>query len=70
MSEQNKAIVHRLMGEVWSQGNVAVSDELLAANYVHHDPTTIDFGPGPEGEKQRAKLNAPPFPTSNSRLTT
>lgn len=62
MSEQNKAIVRRLMGEVWSQGNVAVSDELLAASYVHHDPTTIDFGPGIEGEKQRAKLYRTAFP--------
>lgn len=62
MSEQNKAIVRRLMEEVWTKGNLAVADELLAANYVHHDPTTVDFGPGPEGEKQRAKLYRTAFP--------
>lgn len=36
MSENNLRIVRRFFDEVWSQGNYAVADELLAENHVHH----------------------------------
>ncbi len=49
-TEQNKAIVRRFTEEGWNQGNLAVFDELLAPNYVAHDPTTTVHGP--EGFKQ------------------
>jgi steroid delta-isomerase-like uncharacterized protein len=54
MSESNKAIVRRLIEEVWNKGNMQVADELFAPNYTHHDPSTPDVGRGPEGEKKRA----------------
>ena len=36
--EQNKALVRRFYAEVWEKGNLAVADEIFAANYVRHDP--------------------------------
>ena len=62
MSENNKAVVRRLLDELWSKGNLSVADECYAAAYMHHDPSTPDFGPGPEGEKKRATLYRTAFP--------
>lgn len=62
MSEENKAVVGRLMEEVWTRGNLSLADHLFSANYTHHDTSTPDFGPGPEGEKKRATLYRSAFP--------
>jgi steroid delta-isomerase-like uncharacterized protein len=35
-AEENKVLVRRLGEEVWSKGNLAVADELLATNFVFH----------------------------------
>ena len=67
MSEKNKTVVRRLFEEVWNKGNLPVTDELFAANYVHHDSSTPDVGPGPESEKKRATLYRTAFP--DLRLT-
>jgi steroid delta-isomerase-like uncharacterized protein len=44
MSEQNKAAVHRVIEEVWSRGNFAVVDELVAHDYVGHSSGTERHG--------------------------
>jgi len=62
MSEENKAIVRRLMDEVWTKGNLSFVDQVFSGNYIHHDSSTPDFGPGPEGEKKRALLYRTAFP--------
>ena len=62
MSEHNKAIVRRLFAELWNTGNLSVADEIFAPNYSHHDPSTPDFGRGPESEKKRATLYRTAFP--------
>src|SRR6516164_8707900 len=62
MSEKNKAVVRRLFEEVWNKGDLGVADECFAATYTHHDPSTPDFGHGPEGEKKRATLYRAAFP--------
>jgi steroid delta-isomerase-like uncharacterized protein len=67
MSEQNKNAVRRLIEEVWNKGNLSVTDELFAPNYVHHDASTPDVGRGPESEKKRATLYRTAF--SDFRLT-
>jgi len=56
MSEQNKNVVRRLFDELWNKGNLQVADELIAPNYMDHDPSTPDFGKGPESEKKRVNL--------------
>ncbi len=62
MSENNKAIVRRLLEEFWNKGNLSLADELFAPNYEHHDASTPDFGRGPESEKKRATLYRTAFP--------
>jgi steroid delta-isomerase-like uncharacterized protein len=62
MSEHNKAIVRRLFAELWNTGNLSVADEIFTPNYAHHDPSTPDFGRGPESEKKRATLYRTAFP--------
>ncbi len=62
MSENNKAIVRRLIEEVWNKGNLSLVDELFAPNYEHHDSSTPDLGRGPESEKKRAALYRTAFP--------
>ncbi len=37
-TEDNKALVRRLIEEVWNQGNLAVFDELYAPNFIFHEP--------------------------------
>jgi steroid delta-isomerase-like uncharacterized protein len=56
MSEQNKSVVRRLIDELWNKGNLQVADELIAPTYMHHDPSSPDFGKGPESEKKRVNL--------------
>ncbi|MCD6289869.1 MAG: ester cyclase [Anaerolineae bacterium] len=47
---QNKAIERRIFEEIWNQGKTDVIDEILAPDYVIHDPTG-DYT-GPEGYRQ------------------
>jgi steroid delta-isomerase-like uncharacterized protein len=67
MSEANKNIVRRLFEEVWNKGNLSVADELFAPTCTHHDPSTPDFGRGPESEKKRVTLYRTAFP--DQRMT-
>jgi steroid delta-isomerase-like uncharacterized protein len=67
MSEQNKAIVRRLIEEFWNRGNLSVADQLFTPNYTHHDSSSPDFGHGPESERKRANLYRNAFP--DMRLT-
>jgi predicted ester cyclase len=48
---EDKAVVNRLM-EVWSQGNLAVVDEICSADFVRHGPVSEGEVRGPEGFKQ------------------
>ena len=38
-TEANKALVRRLLDEGFNAGNMAVFDELLAPDFVNHDPS-------------------------------
>jgi hypothetical protein len=48
--EENKALVRRLMDEVYNQGNLDVADELSARDYLRHGGPA-DQESGPEGFK-------------------
>lgn len=50
--EQNKATARRWSEELWSNGNLAVADEIVAANYVRHDPGAPFPAIGPADVKQ------------------
>ena len=51
-TEQNKAIARRWSEELWSRGNLAVADEIIAANYQRHDPGDPFPARGPEDVKR------------------
>jgi steroid delta-isomerase-like uncharacterized protein len=63
MSEDaNCALVRRFIDEVFNAGNFDGVEEILAADYVHHDPTTQEFGSGIEGFKRLIGYYREAFP--------
>lgn len=58
--EENKEIVRRL-NAIW-QGELEIVDELVAENYVNHNPIVPDAPPGPEGFKQNVSALRTAFP--------
>lgn len=64
--EENKALVRRVVEEVWNKGNMTVADEHLSPDYVHHN-----LPPGTphdrEGYKQMVRMHHTAF--SDFRLT-
>src|SRR5262245_43278363 len=60
--EQNKAMVRRWSEELWSQGNLAVADEIVASDYVRHDPGDPFPARGPEDVKRIVTMLRAMFP--------
>lgn len=50
--EQNKQTARRWSEELWSRGNLAVADEIIAKDYVRHDPGDPFPATGPEDVKR------------------
>jgi steroid delta-isomerase-like uncharacterized protein len=50
--EQNKAAARRWSEELWSLGHLEVADEIIAADYVRHDPGDPFPARGPEDVKR------------------
>jgi hypothetical protein len=66
MSADNKAIVRRLIREVWNRRDVNVLDDIVAANYVGHD-LALSHPDGTVGFKESVKsIRSAPFPMLNS----
>jgi len=61
MSEQNKAIARRVFEEVWDRGNLAIADELVAADLVDHSAPP-GMPAGREGFKQLVMMYRTAFP--------
>ena len=59
----NKAITRRFMEEVWNKGNMAAADELIAEDFVNHNPFG-DLPPNREGLKIVATDSAAMSPNS------
>ncbi|GAG28059.1 unnamed protein product, partial [marine sediment metagenome] len=51
MSEENKAIVKRIVQEIWNGGNLDLADELIAPDYVDNVSGT-GSQVGPNGLKE------------------
>jgi steroid delta-isomerase-like uncharacterized protein len=49
-----KAIARREIEEIFGQGKLEVADEVIAPNYVGHDPALPEPIRGPEGVKEAA----------------
>jgi steroid delta-isomerase-like uncharacterized protein len=65
-SEQNKQIVRRALEEPW-KGNLDVVDELVASDYIGHDPANPEPLRGPEGVKEFISTYKAAFP--DARIT-
>lgn len=50
-TEVNKSILRRYFEEAWNEGRLEMLDEIVAPNYVNHDPAVPGLPPGPEGLK-------------------
>ena len=51
-TEENKALARRVIEEMFNKGNLDVADELIAPDYVDHDPAIPEDIRGPEGFKE------------------
>ena len=54
--EANKAIVRRWSDDLWSQGKLEVADEIVAPDYVRHDPGDPFPARGPEDVKRLVSM--------------
>lgn len=61
MSAENKQIVTGRVQELWSTGNTAILDEIIAPGYTLHKPPT-GFPPDREGLKQILTTMRSAFP--------
>ena len=52
LTEQNKATARRWSEELWGRGNLAIADEIIAPDYVRHDPGDPFPAHGPEDVKR------------------
>jgi steroid delta-isomerase-like uncharacterized protein len=61
-TEENKALARRVIEQMFNEGNLDVADELLALDYVDHDPSLPEDVHGPEGFKQYVGMYRAAFP--------
>jgi steroid delta-isomerase-like uncharacterized protein len=66
VSQQNEAIVRRLIEEAWNRGNLAVVDDCLAARYTEEGP--LETVRGPEDEKAMITKYRNAFPDCNIQI--
>ncbi len=64
MSEatEYQSLVHRVIEEFWNQGQLALADELFAAEYVRYDPAAPNIGTGPDAAREVAAAYHAAFP--------
>ena len=58
--EENKALIRRVIEEIWNQGNMAVVDELYATDCVRHTQPEDTYGL--EGLRQSLTMQRTAFP--------
>ena len=58
----NKRAVQRLYNDVWSEGDLAVVDELVADDFEHLGPAVPGHLSGPEGYKEFVMMFRNAFP--------
>jgi steroid delta-isomerase-like uncharacterized protein len=67
-AEENKALARRVIEEMFNRGNLGVADELLAPDYVDHDPAMPDDVRGPEGFKEYVRAYRSAFSDIHIRI--
>ena len=61
-TEENKALVRRLVEEVFNRGNISLADEFLAPDFVEHEELPPGIPPGREAPKQLTTMMHSAFP--------
>jgi len=51
MATTNAELIVKYFEQVWNRGNLDILDEIIAENYINHNPGTPNPNPGPEGLK-------------------
>jgi steroid delta-isomerase-like uncharacterized protein len=67
-ANENGAVVRRFIDEVFNGGNFSAAEEILARDYVHHDPATAEMGSGREGLEQMVTFYRQAFPDFSVQL--
>jgi predicted ester cyclase len=67
-TEQNKAIVRRWLDEGWTNGNLAVADELIDPGFIVHGAGGQAVPTGPEGVKQLVSAWRTGFPDGRMNI--
>ncbi len=65
MSEENKEKARRFLEEAFNEGNLGVVDEIVASDYVLHDPAIPDEIRGPEGVKGFIQMYRSAYPDTD-----
>jgi steroid delta-isomerase-like uncharacterized protein len=65
MSEENKALARRFLEEAFNEGNLGVVDEIVASDYVLHDPALPEEIRGPEGVKGFVQMYRSAYPDTD-----
>ena len=66
MSEENKALARRFLKEAFNEGNLGVVDEIIASDYVLHDPASPEGElRGPEGVKGFVQMYRSAYPDTD-----
>jgi steroid delta-isomerase-like uncharacterized protein len=60
--EQNKAVVRRMVDEVFNKGNLRLIDEIMAPDFVEHEQLPPGIPGGREGVKQLTASFRSSFP--------
>lgn len=55
MSERNKRLVRRALGEIYTKGDLSVAGELVHRDFVDHEPAHTESPTGPESVKQTVR---------------
>jgi steroid delta-isomerase-like uncharacterized protein len=61
-TEQNKALMNRIINEVFNRGNIRLVDELFAPGFVEHEELPPGIPPGREAVKQLSASFRSAFP--------
>ncbi len=61
-AEQNKAVMRRMMEEIFNQGNTDLVDELVAPDFVEHEELPPGVPQGPEALKALPSMFRGAFP--------
>jgi steroid delta-isomerase-like uncharacterized protein len=65
MSEENKEKARRFLQEAFNEGNLDVVDEIVASDYVLHDPAIPDEIRGSEGVKGFVQMYRNAYPDTD-----